>query len=327
VVAAALREMGAALEVGTAESGCAAGRAELNDRVDELSRRRCATTWSSGLLTAAGTTQKLRVVPAAVWACAMSLNGLGDPAAADPLLQAIAGVKGAFAGLDGYCGLRHGRMSAELTEATRAAEAAAGKYADEQERAKGELELQQFLAAQQVEILDQQIAAGKELADQKAEAFAMEIAAMEAIGDAEEQRTGELKKQSEEAARLRGLLDNAPYSDLRRIGGGHRNEVLGPVSGGGGGVPRVPGGAGDAVSAAGLERVADGVLRLERLNELIEKNTMRTAEAVQRVAAATAYSPEQDLRALLDVGRDVVSAVEEVGDRLAKGLIVEARVG
>ena len=81
------------------------------------------------------------------------------------------------------------------------------------------------------------------------------------------------------------------------------------------------------MSAAGLERVADGVLRLERLNELIEGNTMRTAEAVQRVAAATAYSPEQDLRALLDVGRDVVSAVEEVGDRLAKGLIVEARVG
>ena len=92
-------------------------------------------------------------------------------------------------------------------------------------------------------------------------------------------------------------------------------------------MPRVPGGAGDAVSAAGLERVKDGVLRLERLNELIEKNTMRTAEAVQRVAAATAYSPEQDLRALLDVGRDVVSAVEEVGYRLAKGLIVEARVG
>jgi hypothetical protein len=307
--------MGAALDVVTAKN--VAQVAELNDRVDEFSLK-LRNNVVGGIL-------KVGDVADAVFrALSDGLNGLGDPAAADPLLQAIAGVKGALAGLDDTAVAE--QMSA-AAEATRAAEAAAGKYADEQERAKGELEMQQFLAAQQVEILDQQIAAGKELADQKAEAFAMEIAALEAIGDAEEQRTGELKKQSEEAARLRGLLDNAPYSDLRRIGGGHRNEVLGPVSGGGGGVPRVPGGAGDAVSAAGLERVADGVLRLERLNELIEGNTMRTAEAVQRVAAATAYSPEQDLRALLDVGRDVVSAVEEVGDRLAKGLIVEARVG
>jgi PAS domain-containing protein len=314
---AALREMGAALEV-VAEADVKK-IALMNDRFDELSQT-VRNKVVSGLLSAAEATEKLGVVLAAVWAVR------NEPMNSEAFAAGIDAAAEEFSRIEGFVsGAREN--AAELTEETLAAEAAAGKYAEELERAKGELEMQQFLAAQQVEILDQQIAAGKELADQKAEAFAMEIAALEAIGDAEEQRTAELKKQSEEAARLRGLLDNAPYSDLRRIGGGHRNEVLGPVSGGGGGVPRVPGGAGDAVSAAGLERVADGVLRLERLNELIEGNTMRTAEAVQRVAAATAYSPEQDLRALLDVGRDVVSAVEEVGDRLAKGLIVEARVG
>jgi hypothetical protein len=63
-----------------------------------------------------------------------------------------------------------------------------------------------------------------------------------------------------------------------------------------------------------------------RLNELIERNTMRTAEAVQRVAAATAYSPEQDLRALLSGVDRVVEAVESVEARIADGLLVEASV-
>ena len=311
---AALREMGAELEVVAPAE--VKKIALMNDRFDELSQT-VRNKVVSGLLSAGVAAEKLGVVLAALWLVR------NEPMNSEAFAAGIDAAAEEFSRIEGFVsGARENAV--ELTEETLAAEAAAGKYAEELERAKGELELQQVLAAQQVEILDQQIAAGKELADQKAEAFAMEIAALEAIGEAEEQRTAELKQQSEEAARLRGLLDNAPYSDLRRIGGGHRNEVLGPVSGEQGNVPERARGS---VAAAGLERLPDGVMRLERLNELIEGNTMRTAEAVQRVAAATAYSPEQDLRALLDVGRDVVSAVEEVGDLLAKGIIVEARVG